>query len=272
MNFLGKIKNFLKSDTKVKHFSSLQSFALIIGNARSGSTVLGSVIDAHPTAIIANETISSANFWRGLNRQDILEEICLNSETNNSSGRISEGYSYSIKQNNFKVNDITVMGDKAWNPATLLLHGDYSLLSSLESALGVPIRIIHAIRNPFDVIATMHTRSTAPVKDRILWYFMHCDSVCAIRDFHKDIGYIDIHHEDLLLEPGSTIKNICNFLEMEVTESHIKACEELLFPTPKETRTTIKWSNEEIEMVLQKMSEFDFLSKYKADNYDNLVS
>lgn len=272
MNFFGKVKNYLKSDVKVNHFSSLQCFTLIIGNARSGSTVLGSVIDAHPSAIIANETTSSANFWRDLNRQTILEEICRNSEKNNSSGRISEGYSYSIKQNNFNVDDITVMGDKAWNPSTLLLHGDYALLARLESTLAVPIRIIHAIRNPFDVIATMHTRSTAPVRDRILWYFMHCDAVCAIRDYHRDVRFLDVHHEDLILNPNNTLIKLCDFLGMEVTESHIKACEELLFPTPKMTRSTIKWNKEDKDMVLQKMSQYDFLAMYSEDNYDNLIT
>lgn len=34
-------------------------FVLIVGNARSGSTLLGAVLDGHPEAVVANESYSS---------------------------------------------------------------------------------------------------------------------------------------------------------------------------------------------------------------------
>jgi hypothetical protein len=53
-------------------FSSLKAFLLIIGNARSVSTVLGSIINTHPNALIANETQLSGNLWNSATRESIL--------------------------------------------------------------------------------------------------------------------------------------------------------------------------------------------------------
>ena len=131
-------------DTPPDPFASVQTLLLIIGNARSGSTLVGSVIDAHPQAVIANETTASATFWRDTSRATILGEIQENSRRNRESGRQSEGYTYQVKKEIDSGRSLTVMGDKIWNPATLLLHGDHRLLDRLHEMLGIPIKIVHA--------------------------------------------------------------------------------------------------------------------------------
>jgi hypothetical protein len=37
-------------------------FALVVGNARSGTTIVGSIIDCHPNMLCANETRASARY------------------------------------------------------------------------------------------------------------------------------------------------------------------------------------------------------------------
>jgi hypothetical protein len=53
----------------------IENFLLIIGNARSGSTILGAVLDAHPNMVVANETIESCHLWRGLDGGKILAGV-----------------------------------------------------------------------------------------------------------------------------------------------------------------------------------------------------
>ncbi len=117
-------------DTPPDPFASVQTLLLIIGNARSGSTLVGSVIDAHPQAVVANETTASATFWRDTSRATILGEIQENSRRNRESGRQSEGYTYQVKKEIDSGRSLTVMGDKIWNPATLLLQGSRSRSST----------------------------------------------------------------------------------------------------------------------------------------------
>ena len=246
-------------------FKELKYFLLIVGSSRSGSTLVGAIIDAHPCAIIANETRASAVFWNGLGRQAILQEILINSDQNRAAGNLSEGYSYAIKGISLKQNQaITVMGDKVWNPATLLMHGDYSLLPRIEQLIGVPVKIIHAIRNPFDVIATMHTRSGAAVSDRIRWHFMHCDAMSAIRNRWRRPHSMDIHHEDLIESPDNVITALCDFLELNPDPEYITACKDRIFSKPKKTRSDIIWNNKDKANITVRMSQHDFLSRYLA--------
>jgi len=253
-------------------FSKLHYFVLIVGNARSGSTLLGSIIDAHPNVIIANETFASATFWRSLSRHDILDEIYVNSQKSraSASGRLSEGYDYSIQQSSTGNADVLVMGDKIWNPVTLLLHGDYSLIARLEESINVPIKIIHAIRNPLDVIATMHLRSKAPIGDRILWYFMHCDAVCAIYDHCRDSNFMNIQHENLIEAPDTAISKICDFIGVKPEIYPINSCKSILFDKPRKTRFKINWYKNDIEEIFHRMSQYSFLQNYAVEDYSNL--
>jgi hypothetical protein len=233
--------------------------------------MLGSILDVHPNSIVANETSASSSFWRNLDRQSILNDIFVSSENNRRNGRISEGYDYSIKkQTSDTYSDILVMGDKIWNPATLLLHGDFGLLNRLEKLLGVSIKIIHSIRNPFDVIATMHFRSGAPMKDRFLWYFIHCDAVSAIRNRFNEFQYIDIHHELLIENPCGTIDKLCQFLDLECKVEYLDACKERLYDKPKKTRYNCIWDKELKESIFIKMTEYEFLKRYTFENYADL--
>src|SRR5271163_188436 len=100
-------------------FDQLRNFVLVVGNARSGSTLLGSILDAHPNAAVANETPGSANFWREMDRGEILREILDNSRRNHEAGRLSEGYRYLIDHTPRTESNLSMMGDKVWNPATL---------------------------------------------------------------------------------------------------------------------------------------------------------
>ena len=248
--------------TTLDPHASVQTFFLIIGNARSGSTLLGSVIDGHPEAMVGNETIASSTFWRNATRATILDEIQENSRLNRDVGRFSEGYSYLVKKRADLSCSVSVMGDKTWNPATLLLHGDHQLLDRLRALLGIPIKIIHAIRNPFDVIATMHARSGATIRNRIAWYFIHCEAVAAIRERTSPELYLDSYHEDLVLSVDRTLLRLCGFLGLSVIPEHTQAVKELIFVTPKQTRASALWRPDEVQLVLDGIARFSFLSPY----------
>lgn len=50
---------------------------------------------------------------------------------------------------------IRVIGDKEAAMSAVRLSRDGSLISRLKEAVGVPVKVIHVVRNPFDNIATM---------------------------------------------------------------------------------------------------------------------
>jgi hypothetical protein len=244
----------------------LKRFLLIIGNARSGSTLLGAVVDAHPQAVIANESASSGVFWKNLSAEQILADVLNNAGQNAAADRPSRGYTYQIGLPPDAKAELLVAGDKVWNPATLILHGKHALIPSLEDRLGVPLAFLHSIRNPFYVIATMHARSGAPIADRIRWYFMHCDAATAIRDRLRADRFLDCHHEDLLADPRGVVEKLCGFLEIPIDAGHVAAVQRKLFTQPRRTRDNIVWKDEDVRAIRDGMARFECLSRYPADS------
>jgi hypothetical protein len=241
-------------------------FVLIVGNARSGSTLLGAVLDGHPQAVVANETSSSFSFWRNLTRPDILRDVYDNASRMAAEGRLSEGYRYQIGASPASKKRILIIGDKVWNPALLLLHGNPGLLGSLEERLGMPVRLVHAVRNPFDVIATMHRRSGATIADRMRWYFMHCEAAAAMEIRLPPERFLESHHAALLAAPGKELGRLVDFVGLERDGAHLEAVRQKLFSRPRRTAGEVAWKTEDISEVVRRMAEFQFLHRYLEES------
>jgi hypothetical protein len=246
----------------VDPLAAVTGFVLIVGNARSGSSLLGAVLDAHPTAVVANETDGSVNLWRDLAGPQILRLIYETAARNAAAGRPSEGYRYQIGPPPQSKSDIRLAGDKTWNPALLMLHGNPGFLPSLEERLGVPVRLVHVIRNPFDTIATMHRRSGASLEDRTRWYFMHCDAAAALQERLPATRFLDSHHADLLAEPTAELCRLGEFLGLPTCDDHRAAVTRLLYDRPRRTADSVPWTAGQIAGVARRMAQFDFLHRY----------
>jgi hypothetical protein len=253
------------SAAAVDPLAAVTDFVLIVGNARSGSSLLGAVLDAHPAAVVANETDGSVNLWRDLSGPEILRLIYETATRNAAAGRPSEGYRYQIGPPPQSKTAIRLVGDKTWNPALLMLHGNPAFLASLEARLGIPVRLVHAIRNPFDTIATMQRRSGASLEDRTRWYFMHCDAAAALRERLPAARFLDSHHADLLAEPAGELRRLGEFLGLPACDDHCAAVTKLLYDRPRRTAASVPWTAGQIAGVSRRMAEFDFLHRYLDD-------
>lgn len=252
-------------ETAVDPLATVTGFVLIVGNARSGSSLVGAVLDAHPAAVVANETEGSVNLWRKHTGPEILRLIYDMAARNAAAGRPSEGYRYQIGPPPGAKTELRLMGDKTWNPALLMLHGNPRLLPSLEERLGMPVRLVHAIRNPFDTIATMHRRSGASLEDRTRWYFMHCDAAAALQARLPANRFLDSHHADLLADPAGELRRLCGFLGLPACDDQRAAVTRLLYDRPRSTADSVPWTAGQIEAVSSRMAGFDFLHRYLSE-------
>jgi len=248
--------------TLVDPLASVTGFVLIVGNARSGSSLLGAALDAHPAAVVANETDGSVNLWRDLAGPEVLRLVYQTAKRNAAAGRPSEGYRYQIGPPPEAKPDIRLAGDKTWNPAILMLHGNPRFLPSLEERLGMPVRLVHAIRSPFDAIATMHRRSGASLEDRTRWYFIHCDAAAALRDRLPATRFLESHHADLLTDPAAELRRLCDFLHLAHCDDHRASVTRLLHDRPRRTADLVPWTASQVEAVTSRMRQFDFLHRY----------
>jgi hypothetical protein len=242
-----------------------KKFALVVGNARSGTTIVGSILDSHPQMLCANETMASMTFWQGLDRQTIFDEISRNSHLNAISGRPSQGYSYAIETDS-KVSDaITVVADKIWNPALLFVAGNPHVLCSLEETTGCAVMLVHCVRNPFDVIATMHRRSGAPLRDRIRWYTMHCEAAQMLIE-RGDNPLLTVRHEEMIAVPGTVSAALFEWLGFPTDDAHLGRISDRVMPHPNRTRQAVDWPMELRQQVETIIARFSFLEGYSLQS------
>lgn len=244
---------------------SAQKFVLVVGSPRSGTTIVGAIVDSHPRMICGNETDASTNFWRGLSRDQILQEIIANSARNYVAGRPWEGYSYAIETDDKESAGISVIGDKAWNPALLLMAGQRTLLAGLQQVMGSSVVLVHCIRNPFDVIATMHRRSRASLRDRVRWYTMHCEAIQIIIE-RDDFPILLVRHEDLIADSTATTRRLFDWLGFPASEEHLARIQRKVYAKPNKSRLTVEWSPEITREVLTLAARFPYLAGYGLED------
>lgn len=240
----------------------MQNFVLIVGNARSGTTLVGGIIDSHPRMLCANESRASSVFWRDYSRAQIIAEIEANSALNAANGRESQGYHYAVESE--AKGEIAIYADKVWNPALLLLAGDRGLIDRLSETMQAPVTLIHCVRNPFDVIATMHKRSGASLADRTRWFFMHCDAAMALLD--RGLLQFYIRHEHLAAEPRAVSDVLFQYLGHRTNPAHLERIAARVSPTPNRSRNGPAWPQELVSYIERRCADYPFLTGYSFSN------
>ena len=152
---------------------NIKTFIFFIGYARSGHSVVGSILDAHPHIVVSNELQFMAKWNKIFSKQkreiginNLFNTIYLNSMTSLLPGmsreRNSKGYTLEIHpswQGRFD-NYIDVIGDKSGGIVTMEYiknkEGFAANYRDLKARLAIPIKVLHVIRNPYDTVSTTY--------------------------------------------------------------------------------------------------------------------
>ncbi len=144
----------------------------------------------------------------------------------------------------------------------------------LRKIVGIPLYVIHVVRNPYDLIATstmykgktkrVHSTSKLddPVKLKLQTQtvFRRAAAIQRIKDLN--IPVLDIHLVDLVSKPVETIQRLCDFLELNCSEAYLQKCKNKVFGTLSKTRNHVKWPRVLQEQVEKDMKRFTFFSMY----------
>ena len=252
-------------------FSKLQTFFIFIGYPRSGHTLVGTLLDAHPNITCSIESNVLSLLQRGFRRNTILYFVQKRSKLFVSKFNYKwTKYSYKFDGlNQGESTNLIAIGDKKGAGSTKLLISESSLLSKLEKEVKLPVKMLHIIRNPYDNIATIMLRAKqkgvncnhAFFNSRIEYYFQHAKTNQHL--IHENPSKVlSVYHEDIITNPKGEIKSILTFIDVPVETEYLSICANNIYTDPHKTRHKIDWPTDLKEKVKCKMMEIEFFKRY----------
>jgi sulfotransferase family protein len=245
-------------------FSQIQAFCIFIGYQRSGHSLVGALLDAHPEAVIAHELGALSLFSAGITKRALYSRIVENEHVFSRDGaRPRPGYELSVPgawQGCFT--RLSVIGDKAGGESTRALAADSDLVPRLERSLGVPVRVIHVVRNPYDNIASILRKPNNRRLHRITQ--RHFETLRVNARLRQRLGdrVIDVRHEKLIAAPEDELTRLCRFLGLKPIPSYLESCARVVFDAPRQSRREVSWPPKLSAKVERRIARYDFLAGY----------
>jgi hypothetical protein len=245
-------------------FCNVQTYCMFVGYPRSGHSILGALIDAHPQAIMGHELDVLQFVDAGFSRNQIFSLLLENSSSFARVGRGWNGRSHVVaNQWQGRFEKLKVIGDKKGRASNVRLAGDPELLTRLRSTFGMPIKFIHVVRNPFDNISTICQKARKSVHDKPIGdYFKLVEGVSRIKQRVPAEDFIDLKYEELISCPERQLREVCDFLSLPCTDDYVRDAASVVFSAPHKSRSEASWNDQMIATVTNKIREYDFLSGY----------
>jgi hypothetical protein len=244
------------------------TYCLFIGHARSGHSIVGALLDAHPEIVISDELDALRYLDAGFSRDQLLHLSIRVARHQAARQRRKHGrsgmYSYFVPdQWQGRWDRLRVVGDSRAGWTVQRLTADPALLGRLEETMRpLTVRFIHVVRNPFDNISTMMIRGGRTLEGAVERYFDNCSALVRLRDRIGPERILTLRHEELIRDPRTQLSAACRFLGVEPGEEYLAACAGILYPEPSRSRANVPWSPEWIDRVNARAEAFDFLAGY----------
>jgi hypothetical protein len=250
-------------------FASAHTFCFFVGHNKSGTSLMGGMLDAHPRVVCSDEADALQYVRAGFERDVLFHVLLRSSRTELRKGRVTarrlEPYSYLVPgQSQGNVIEPLVVGDSTSGTSTRRLATQPELFDRLQR-LGVNVRLIQVVRNPFDPITAMMLRSGRTRENATEHYFTACDALVGIRA-RAGGDLLAVRYEDVVAAPAPMIERTCAFLDVPVEPDHIDACAAVIHDEPDHTRDRIVWSRRDIAAIEARIAEYEFLDGYTYAN------
>lgn len=255
-------------------FANVHTFVIFIGIGRSGTTLVGALLDAHPRMVIANQQCALKYVYPLLfSRERIFRLLLRNASKAARGGRPGGGgYSYAVPgQWQGASERIEVIGDKSRSAQSIeWLAARPGLLGELAHTTRTRIRLVHVIRNPCDTIARRSMRRGLALEKISREYFALTAQLQEL--IHRvdartgpDIQRIPVYLEDIISDPITQLTRMCEALAITADPSWLESCAGIIYPTPSEARTQVDWPAGLLPAILEKSREFPHLQRYSRE-------
>lgn len=245
---------------------NVRTLLLFIGYPRSGHSLVGSLLNAHRSIVVAHELHALWYLDRGFSAEELFALIWRRDRWFGRHGRQWTEFNYTVPgQWQGRSDRLEIIGDKKGDGVTDLLHFYPGALQTALGRLGRRIRIIHTVRNPYDNVATMARRTGDPLSACIE---RHRNRVALNNELIERYGeelIVTVRHEDLIADAKGELRRMAAFLGVEVSEEYLEACRGIIYDSPNPSRHGAKWSEEDRRGVERIIRRTPFLKGYEFE-------
>ncbi|MBC8234772.1 sulfotransferase [bacterium] len=254
-----------------KLFEDVETYCMFIGYPRSGHSLIGALLDAHPNMIMAHELGALKYVHALFSKKQIYSLLLEKSQLFATGGQKRGGYLYDVpNQWQGKYRKLQIIGDKQGAGAILRLRANPWLLKRLKHTFS-KIKFIHVIRNPYDNISSISKKQKVQgrglnLRESINYYFSLCETVTEIKKQIEDDELFELKHESFIDSPTVYLRELCCFLGVDASDDYLNDCANIVFKSPNKSRYNTQWSSELIDIVKDRIDKFLFLHGYSYED------
>jgi hypothetical protein len=255
--------------TQRREFRHVDRFCLFVGQPRSGTTLFGSLLNAHREIVIGHEADLLRYARKGITRRQLYAIVYDFERQFAKAGRQWNGFDYALPDlDQGRFGAPRVIGDKKAALTARRLADDPALLDRLRSVVGVPLRVFNIVRNPFNTIASMARNRGESVADAILRY-QRIDSAVERTIGLFDSGEVlNLRFEEFTVDPRSGISAACTFLGVDSSERYLERCSSIVTPGGRHNYEAVRWSAEEVTSVQRLIEIRPVLAGYQFPTHE----
>jgi hypothetical protein len=249
-------------------FENARTFCIFVGHNKSGTSLLGALLDAHPRIIVSDELDILQYVEAGFRRDQVFHRVLHGSRAEFRNGRVTARrlvpYSYLVDgQWQGRGVDPLVVGDSTSGSTTRRLAQRPDLIDRVRAFTPpVELKVIQVVRNPFDPISVMMVRGRRTFENAIDHYFTACQRLVDIRNRLGPGSLMAVRYEDMVADPAGRLAEVCRFLGAYADDRYLQACSGIVRPTPDRSRAMVEWGQPWVAHVERRLQEFAFLEGY----------
>jgi len=250
-----------------RDFAQVRRYCFFIGYQRSGHSLIGSLLNAHPDVVIAHELGAVPYVAHGFSRNQLFAAVLHRDRDFAAFGRKWTGYEYAVPhQHQGTFRRLQVVGDKFGGTTAVQIAAEPALLDRLRQVVEVPLRVLHVTRNPYDNIATLSGRMHVSLADATDRYARLCRAVAAVATLLGPEELLTVDYDAFVAAPAQSLARICTYLDVEAEPAYLADCAGIVWPSTRRTREKVSWTEAERHGVMQLTGTYPWLGQYHFDD------
>ena len=253
-----------------QYLAKVRGVVFSVGFNRSGSSLIGDLITAHPNIVMSNEARVIGRYAEGeFNTRESLFSFIIKK---NMAKGIRKNFVAGQYQDRYDT-DIEIIGDKhSPNNTMQLAKEGFNTLAKLKEFIKLPIKFIFTVRNPYDMVSSMvtnipdwHLTSDEKIEEAILYFKKISKKNMALITQVPANQIFTVRHEAMVAAPEKMLADICDFLGVVKTPDYLSDCAAVTYKVPNKSRDRLNWDLKSREKIDTLIEEYAFFSGYSWD-------